>query len=90
MANKLTKANLVEEILIKLEGYNKRRVILDGETVLGDVLSNDFPGVPPIKNLFKGAMKWTIASNGGKIPKFPSNWTTYTVNDFAEFIMSNQ
>lgn len=87
MANKLTKANLVEEMLIKLEAFNKKNLVLDGETVHSDLLSNESVSK---RRLYIGAMRWTIWANGGKDVKFPANWLTLSVNDLAEYIMTKQ
>lgn len=92
MANKLTKENLVEEMLIKLQVFNNEGVALSGESVHDEVLSPDdgFESSPSSKKLYYGAMQWTIWANKGTKVKWPNNWITYTVNDLADFIMSKQ
>lgn len=87
MANKLTKDALKEEIIIKLEAFNKKHIVIDGATLHSDLLANESSHR---KKLYLGAMRWTIWANGGKDVKFPSNWLSYSVDDLAEFIMSKQ
>lgn len=90
--NIITLENLMENMKVKLQAFNNEKLDISNETIHNDILASDDGFRPSISsmNLYKGAILWTVRSNGGNKFKFPSGWMGMTVQELAEDIISKQ
>jgi hypothetical protein len=72
----------------QLTNFNDEGVTINDDTVHDEVLDDDDGfGNMNSKNLYKNAMKFTLAKKGHGIKKWPKTWMDMSVNELAPEII---
>lgn len=90
--NKITKDNLIANMIKKMEAFNDEEIEITKDTVHKDVLDEEpgFMNTPSQKQAYADVITNTVHRNGGTAFKWPGDWMEKTVEEIADFIISKQ
>lgn len=85
----MTRDQLIDVMIYQLEAFNTTAGAVTKDTVHADILSDDGPGNATPKRIYKSFIRATFALNQAGDPAWPADWMTYTVEDLADELLSD-
>jgi hypothetical protein len=88
MAKKVKKSDFIEVMIYLLASFNDEGVNINENTIHKEVLNdNDGFGAGNSKNLYKGAVDWTLWKNKFKPKNWPDEWMEMSVDDLCNILL---
>lgn len=89
MAKKIKNSDFIKVMIHLLESFNDEGVRIDKNTIHNEVLNdNDGFGAGNSKNLYKGAIDWTLWRNNFKPQNWPDTWMNMSVTDLCNILLN--
>jgi hypothetical protein len=88
MAKKIKKSDFIKVMIHLLESFNDEGIEINENTIHHEVLNdNDGFGAGNSKNLYKGAIDWTLWRNKFKPQSWPDTWMDMSVTDLCNVLL---
>ncbi len=80
----MTIEQLKEVMKFQLQNFSKDDIVINDDTIHGDVLSDDdgFGHVNPVK-IYRDAIRFTLKKEGHELKKWPDQWLKLSLHDLA-------